>query len=87
MVLVFFYDLVGDVDYVGWLMCLPVVVLVSSFYEESQVVQETGDYLFFLSGATHYPQEVARHVLAGLVALTELEAIVVFGLFVDHSFF
>lgn len=85
--LVLFYDLVGDVDDVGRFVRLPVAVLVSPFYEESQVIEEADDDLFFLSGAAHYPQEVARHVLAGLVALAELEAFIVFRLLVDHSFF
>lgn len=87
VVLVFFYDLVGDVDDVRGLMRFPVGVLVSSFYEESQVIQEASDHLFLFSGTAHNPQEVTRHVLAGLIALAELETFIIFRLFVGHSFF
>lgn len=71
------HDLVGNVDYVYGLLGLPVVLVVLLLHEKFDVVYETIQNLLILCAPSHYPQEMARHVLAALVTVAELKITIV----------
>jgi hypothetical protein len=77
-------DIVAEVDDLGGLLALPVVLLVLAPDCEAQVVQEAGQQLLLLARPAHYAQEVTPHVLARLRPLAELVGLVVVYRPVQH---
>jgi hypothetical protein len=73
----FSYYLIGNVNYVYRLLGLPVVVVVFLLHEKFDVVYETIQNLLVLRAPSHYPQEMAGHVLAALVPVAELKITIV----------